>query len=1218
LGSDCQSSYCYNNKCAAHINECTDGTYRCNGTSTQDRCYDSDNDYATEWIGWASCPYNCSNNACNPPPKKGNGESCSAASECYSNICLHNVCRPSSPYCTDSYCDSSLGETYSSCPADCKKPFFNITGTTSDKSIAQSGDVVTFNVSFKNAGSAGTVYIGGAVKKPDGTFCNTESKSATISSGSTGSVLISWTVPSSYVSGNYGFFTSSWDSCISGCANTPCYNDGCCSGRQDNKENNLLFTIKKQIGESCSAASECQSGKCGDISKKCVICTNECLFSGCSSDGTYSCDGLADPDSDGCSDKVPCSNGCSSGACLRKPDGKSCSNGLECQSYLCLSGRCGGSACADRSDCPANGFIGSNHCLNTNGNSLYGDVYKTYRTYIGCIFPGTLYASCSYSDSEQLQQECGSSQICQDAQCKTNNIPFNTSLEDADHNVRVYKQPGDLVSIIVRTASDQEISLSYPSEFTIISGDYSNGKIAVKAGKENIITFQIPENVVAKSNYTFRIGDSTEKVEVIKDPRLLIITDRKALIQRYSQSLKVYDVLKEAYKQADSQRGVIYSLDVYIYEKPWKSFENYKNINNLLSLRENITEYVYHAALLVKEKCNGCKNIIILGDDSIVPYLRKDVLYRDGSSKQVYTDIQYTPITSPSFGDLDFKEFFWEDSVKIVIPDSISKDSDGIKNLTKAIYSVYHYRHVPKNGGYCLNDPYGYLGITCTYTPLPANDPCPYDGGCDFGNEKINNLEDIKIYYSSEVGCDSFGKLDHSTIIILGNSKINRATACYPWVEDSEYPILSLDRNIWDGTKGAIILNADIDSLPLGTDIFSSIIADGTWRSYFSKSSEAIFVELAVGIVPLSSCKDVFDFGDNVLDIQEFSFGNIIWCGLDAIPMITAPVKLAKAGKGVAIATKAASELSDAAEVAKETGRLQEAAKAAGKSEDFANVLAKDNKALSYLAIKAGESGGKKVFRGFVVDNLDEISKMSSQDFKYYAKGTEKFLSLRGQKISNIPAHLNQIEVLTDIGKAEQLTKVGTEVKTVKFVSTAEILKKCKGIAIGCWSPYDKMVYLAEESDITQLMAKGTIYHEYTHPLIIQELGDAGKISSNFDYVREYEDMLTEFRANTLFNQEKYADYIISDLDKVKAVDLAKKEFKSEIVKMKVLAEKFGSNTANTEIDNYVKTLDATTQSRFNDAFTFFKEHSNVETMSKADFINNVNQVESKIELLGG
>jgi hypothetical protein len=162
------------------------------------------------------------------------------------------------------------------------------------------------------------------------------------------------------------------------------------------------------------------------------------------------------------------------------------------------------------------------------------------------------------------------------------------------------------------------------------------------------------------------------------------------------------------------------------------------------------------------------------------------------------------------------------------------------------------------------------------------------------------------------------------------------------------------------------------------------------------------------------------------------------------------------------------------------------------------------------------------------------------------------------------------------------------------------------------------MVYLAEESDITQLMAKGTIYHEYTHPLIIQELGDAGKISSNFDYVREYEDMLTEFRANTLFNQEKYADYIISDLDKVKAVDLAKKEFKSEIVKMKVLAEKFGSNTANTEIDNYVKTLDATTQSRFNDAFTFFKEHSNVETMSKADFINNVNQVESKIELLGG
>ena len=49
--------------------------------------------------------------------QKPNGESCLSASECVGGYCVHGVCRYSSTYCGDSYCDS--GETCSSCENDC-------------------------------------------------------------------------------------------------------------------------------------------------------------------------------------------------------------------------------------------------------------------------------------------------------------------------------------------------------------------------------------------------------------------------------------------------------------------------------------------------------------------------------------------------------------------------------------------------------------------------------------------------------------------------------------------------------------------------------------------------------------------------------------------------------------------------------------------------------------------------------------------------------------------------------------------------------------------------------------------------------------------------------------------------------------------------------------------------------------------------------------------
>jgi len=49
--------------------------------------------------------------------KVGTGSPCSQSSQCLSGYCVHKVCRSSSTYCGDSYCDT--GEDCSSCHSDC-------------------------------------------------------------------------------------------------------------------------------------------------------------------------------------------------------------------------------------------------------------------------------------------------------------------------------------------------------------------------------------------------------------------------------------------------------------------------------------------------------------------------------------------------------------------------------------------------------------------------------------------------------------------------------------------------------------------------------------------------------------------------------------------------------------------------------------------------------------------------------------------------------------------------------------------------------------------------------------------------------------------------------------------------------------------------------------------------------------------------------------------
>lgn len=92
--SQCKNGYCVHDKCRSSATFC--GDYYCEGTETCDNCY-------------SDCMSSC---------KYDDGTGCSTADKCKGGYCVHGVCRSSSSYCGDKYCDTDLESCYY-CSADC-------------------------------------------------------------------------------------------------------------------------------------------------------------------------------------------------------------------------------------------------------------------------------------------------------------------------------------------------------------------------------------------------------------------------------------------------------------------------------------------------------------------------------------------------------------------------------------------------------------------------------------------------------------------------------------------------------------------------------------------------------------------------------------------------------------------------------------------------------------------------------------------------------------------------------------------------------------------------------------------------------------------------------------------------------------------------------------------------------------------------------------------
>src|SRR3989344_1589345 len=110
--------------------------------------------------------------------------------------------------------------------------------------------------------------------------------------------------------------------------------------------------------------------------------------------------------------------------------------------------------------------------------------------------------------------------------------------------------------------------------------------------------------------------------------------------------------LKKAYSMT-ADDGVVYDLSMYDLgvRNPFSSFEKYNEMITKPAMLDNT--YSLAVAKFIKDRCDGsndCKDILILGDDFVVPSYRREIptlekklfFFEDKDIKSIYTDIPYS------------------------------------------------------------------------------------------------------------------------------------------------------------------------------------------------------------------------------------------------------------------------------------------------------------------------------------------------------------------------------------------------------------------------------------------------------------------------------------------------------------------------------------------------------------------------------------------------
>jgi hypothetical protein len=348
---------------------------------------------------------------------------------------------------------------------------------------------------------------------------------------------------------------------------------------------------------------------------------------------------------------------------------------------------------------------------------------------------------------------------------------YNIIIENDFVGDYVNKQPGDNVRIYIESSEFYEVDLSYNSDvFEFVSGDCFD-----YTSKDNSeCVFRIRDD--AYGEYVFKLGNVEKKVNVISATNIYI-TDFDQLRKRYKDDYGVDNLLSRMYDDSLENYGVVYNLDeeiseIHLFES--RVFDDYSSALLPMSSRNNA--FASDVGQFINDRCESCENIIVVGDDYVVPHYQKIIseyesrlLFKDRVIDHAfYSDISYTKREDILLSD--FEEIFVFDDntegkdVGFIIPDNVEVEM--------------------------LNEISRFKNVLGKYGPDIKDDVLSSD---------VNCIDDRW-----------FRKAAGKTLIIVGGDGNNQALECYPFIDvDNLGEVAFIERNLWDPDEYAIIINSD-------------------------------------------------------------------------------------------------------------------------------------------------------------------------------------------------------------------------------------------------------------------------------------------------------------------------------------------------------------------------------------------------------------------------
>jgi len=237
--------------------------------------------------------------------------------------------------------------------------------------------------------------------------------------------------------------------------------------------------------------------------------------------------------------------------CTGKGD---CSSSDYCDFNSGYPGICRPKTCTDQCSPPGSYFCSGNQiiqCIDANND--------------GCLEAKSI-TDCSSSNS-----------ICIPGQSICKSPPkTRVQLEYADSNTVVHKQQGDIVKLRFIYKGTETIALSYNSSVLTLLD--CPDTFTITSDKECLFEVKGEPNNEVEYNIGI-INGGFGKLKIISNPSIIVITDRKKLLERYGDKDELEAMLGQAYKSVEKQKGVVYDISDYLTNNLWTKPSEYEGGN---------------------------------------------------------------------------------------------------------------------------------------------------------------------------------------------------------------------------------------------------------------------------------------------------------------------------------------------------------------------------------------------------------------------------------------------------------------------------------------------------------------------------------------------------------------------------------------------------------------------------------------------------------------